>query len=182
MTACLPSIHDTTARTHRTETYLNDSVLHTKNKNTTINESLSNWWDSPTMHFYISKWRVFRLSSELFVFRACVNTTCKLWSPRLIQTMWIFCLQVKCQHTDRPTTPQLRSLPPPSIACPLQQIPSFLCMSVPHALCLRIPAYAEICRNKQLFISTDSCIFYSCINLRISTDSYRFPRIPADFY
>ena len=85
-------------------------------------------------------------------------------------------------HRSTHDPPARKRLPPPSIACPLQQIPSFLCMSVPHALCLRIPAYAEICRNKQLFISTDSCIFYSCINLRISTDFYGSLRISTDSY
>ena len=37
-------------------------------------------------------------------------------------------------------------------------------------------------RKKQLFISTDFCIFYSCKYLRISTDFYGFLRISTDFY
>ena len=61
------------------------------------------------------------------------------------------------------------------MARPLLQITPFLCM---HVLCADVVAYAEICKNKQLFIFAYSCIFYS---LFISVYFYGFLHISTDF-
>ena len=79
--------------------------------------------------------------------------------------------------------PPRRRLPPTNMARPLLQITPFLCM---HVLCADVVAYAEICKNKQLFIFAYSCIFYSLFIsvyfydfLQISTSFCIFLRIPA---